>query len=205
MYFGATDPIGHRIRLVSDQPTGPLAAWITVVGVSPTVRQRNLREVDPDPVVYVPYRLAPAPSMTLLVRADGPQSGITKLLREEVRALDPGLPLFGVATMDQFITQTRSFYRIFAAMFATFAVVALAAVGLHAITAYSVTHRTREIGVRMALGAASRQIWWLIARRSCVQLAIGLTLGLTGAFTVGRLLRSVLAQTTATDPLTRGE
>ena len=203
MYFGDTNPIGHRIRLVSDQPTGPLSAWITVVGVAPTVRQRNLREIDPDPVVYVPYRFAPAPAMTLVVRADGPQSGITNLLREQVRALDPDLPLFGVATMEQFITQTRSFYRIFAAMFATFAVVALAlsAVGLHAITAYSVTHRTREIGVRMALGAESRQIWWLIARRSCVQLAIGLTLGLTGAFAVGRLLRSVLAQTTATDPL----
>src|SRR5262249_1228748 len=69
------------------------------------------------------------------------------------------------------------------------------------VTSYSVIHRTREIGVRMALGAESRQVWWLIVRRSVVQLAIGLTLGLTGAFAVGRLLRGVLAQTSATDPL----
>jgi putative ABC transport system permease protein len=204
MYFAGEDPLGRRIRLMPDAPASTPSAWITIVGISPTVRQRNLREVDPDPVVYVPYRFAPLPSMTLLVRAAGQPSGMTTLLREEVRALDPDLPLFDVATMDQFIARTRSFYRIFAAMFATFSVVALAlsAVGLYAVTAYSVTHRTREIGLRMALGAEARQVWWLIARRSSVNLAIGLTLGMAGAFAVGRLLRSVLAQTSATDPAT---
>ena len=106
--------------------------------------------------------------------------------------------------MDQTLARARWPYRVFGTMFAAFAIVALvlSAVGLYAITAYSVTARTQEIGVRMALGAAARQVWWLIVRRALAQLAVGLTLGMAGAFGVGRLLRSLLAQTSATDPLT---
>jgi putative ABC transport system permease protein len=70
------------------------------------------------------------------------------------------------------------------------------------MTAYSVTQRTQEIGIRMALGAAAWQVWWLFVRRSLVHLAVGLTLGMAGAFGVGRVLRSILAQTSANDPLT---
>ena len=204
MYFAGADPLGRRVRLLPDQAADPGPAWITIVGVSPTVRQRNLREPDPDPVIYLPCRSAPAPSMTLVIRTDGPPHRLTSTLREEVRALDPDLPLFGIATMDETLAKVRSFYRIFGAMFATFGVVALmlSAIGLYAITAYSVSQRTREIGVRMALGAQAGQVLWLIVRRSFVQLAAGLTLGMAGAFGVGRLLRSLLAQTSATDPLT---
>ena len=204
MFFAGGDPLGRRIKLVSDPPAGPDPAWITIVGVSPTVRQRNIRESDPDPLVYVPYRLAPAPSMTLLVRTHGEPAAMASTLREEVRALDPGLPLFGVATLDQTLAQVRWPYRVFGTMFAAFAVVALviSAVGLYAVTAYSVAQRTHEIGVRMALGADARQVWWLLIRRSLAQLTVGLTLGIAGAFAVGRLLQSLLAQTSATDPST---
>jgi putative ABC transport system permease protein len=204
MYFAGEDPVGRRVKLVSDPPAGPEPAWITIVGVSPTVRQRNIREPDPDPVVYVPYRFAPAPLMTLLIRTEGQPSLLTSTLREAVRTVDSDLPLFGIATMDETIAQTRWFYRVFGTMFATFAIIALvlSAVGLYAVTAYSVTQRTQEIGVRMALGAEARQVWWLIVRQSFVQLAIGLSLGMAGAVGVGRLLRSVLAQTSANDPLT---
>jgi putative ABC transport system permease protein len=89
-------------------------------------------------------------------------------------------------------------------MFAMFAAIALvlSAVGLYAITAYSVTQRTQEIGVRMALGAQPEQVWWLVIRRSFAQLAIGLTIGMAGAFGVGRLLRSLLVQTSPNDPAT---
>ena len=99
--------------------------------------------------------------------------------------------------MDQNLAQKRWPYRVFGTMFAVFALIALvlSAVGLYAITAYAVTQRTQEIGVRMALGAQARQVWWLIVRRRVVQLAIGLALGMAGAFGVGRLLRSLLAQT----------
>jgi putative ABC transport system permease protein len=129
---------------------------------------------------------------------------MTSTLREEVRALDADLPLFGVATMDQTLAQRRWFDRVFGTMFAGFGTVALmlSAVGLYAMTAYAVTQRTQEIGIRMALGAEARQVWWLFVGQSFGQLAIGLTLGMAGAFGAGRLLRSLLAQTSANDPLT---
>jgi putative ABC transport system permease protein len=204
MYFAGEDPLGRRIQLVPDPPTGVGPPWITIIGVSPTIRQRHLRELDPDPVVYVPYRLAPAPSMVLIVRTPGEPSALTSILREEVRVLDPDLPLFGIAAMDQTLAQRRWFDRVFGTMFAAFAAVALmlSAVGLYAMTAYAVTRRTHEIGVRMALGAEARQVWWLFVGQSLGQLAIGLTLGIAGAFGAGRLLRSLLAQTSANDPLT---
>lgn len=204
MYFAAGDPVGRRIRLVSDPQTEPDPAWITIIGVSPTVRQRSLREPDPDPVVYVPYRFAAAPSMSLIVRTQGEPSAMTGALREEVRALDPDLPLFGIATMDAALAQARWPYRVFGTMFGSFAFVALvlSAIGLYGITAYSVSQRTQEIGVRMALGAQSRQVLWLIVSRSLPRLAIGLTLGMAGAFGVRRLLGSLLVQTNAGDSLT---
>ena len=204
MYFAGENPIGRRIRLLSDPPAAREAAWITIVGVSPTVRQRNVREPDPDPVVYRPVRTQGPSVMSVLVRTEHEPSALASTLREEVRALDPNLPLYGIATMDERMAQTRWPYRIFGTMFASFAFVAMlmSAVGLYAVTARSVADRTHEIGVRMALGAEARQVWWLFVRRSFVGLAAGLTLGLAGAFGVGRLLRSLLMQASSNDPLT---
>jgi len=177
---------------------------MTIVGISPTVRQRNTRELDPDAVVYVPYRFSPDPSMTLLVRTDGDPAPAAGLVREDVRIIDSDLPVFGVATLNDLLAQFRWPYRVFGIMFTTFAAVALllSAVALYATTAYAVALRTREIGVRIALGAEPRQIQWLILRSTSIQLAIGLTLGMAGAFGVGRLLRSLLARSGPTDPAT---
>jgi putative ABC transport system permease protein len=114
------------------------------------------------------------------------------------------MPLFNIRPLDDFLAQVRWPYRVFGAMFTAFALIALvlSAVGLYAVTAYSVTQRTQEIGVRMALGAEPRSIRWLILRRALTQLAIGVTLGVTGAFGVGRLLRSMLVQIPTADPAT---
>jgi ABC-type antimicrobial peptide transport system permease subunit len=105
-------------------------------------------------------------------------------------------------TMDQQLAQQRWPFRVFGSMFAIFALIALAlsAVGLYAVTAYSVAQRTQEIGVRMALGAQAAQVLWLILRRSIAQMAIGLTLGIAGALGVSKLLSSVLFQTGSRDP-----
>ena len=106
--------------------------------------------------------------------------------------------------MDQQLAQQRWPFRVFGSMFAIFALIALAlsAVGLYAVTAYSVAQRTQEIGVRMALGAQAKSVLWLIVRRSLIQLIIGLAIGIGGAFGVGKLLESLLVQTSARDPVT---
>jgi putative ABC transport system permease protein len=140
----------------------------------------------------------------LVVRAPGEPGRITAIVREEMRAVEPDLPLFGILTMDQSLAQQRWPFRVFGSMFAIFALIALvlSAVGLYAVTAYSVTQRTGEIGVRMALGAQPKQVLWLVLRRGLLQLAIGLPIGVAGAFGVGRLLQSLLVQTSARDPVT---
>jgi predicted permease len=198
MHFAGEDPIGRRIKLAADGAAlpGPAPAWVTIVGVSPTVRQRFATEAEPDPVVYLPLRVQSPAFTSLIIRAQKDAASLTSLLREEVRAIDPDLPLFDIRTMDEQLAQQRWAFRIFGTMFAIFAVIALAlsSVGLYAVTAYSVSQRTQEIGVRMALGAQAGQVQWLILRRSIVHLAAGLGIGIGGAWGVGRLLDSVLVQ-----------
>jgi len=207
MHFGAEDPLGRQIRLLDASPQLPSPpVTATIVGVIPSVRQRNFQEPDPDPVVYLPYRADAQRFLTLVVRTQSEPGTVTALVREEMRAIEPDLPLFSIQTMDQLLAQTRWPLRVFGSMFAIFAGIALvlSAIGLYAVTAYSVTQRTSEIGVRMALGAQSTQVMWLVMKRALVQLAIGLPIGVAGAFGVGRLLQTLLAQTSARDPLTIG-
>jgi predicted permease len=208
MHFPGADPLGRRIRLTDSAPQvqQPLPADATIVGVAPTVRQRSFQDPDPDPVVYLPYRADPQRFMTLIVRGNGDPARITSLVREEMRMIEPDLPLFRIQTMDQQLAQQRWPFRVFGSMFALFALIALilSAVGLYAVTAYSVTQRTAEIGVRMALGAQPKQVMWLVLRRALVQLAIGIPLGVAGALGVGQLLKILLVQTSTRDPLTIG-
>jgi putative ABC transport system permease protein len=212
MHFGTDDPIGRRIVLSMDlaggpaPPDVPTSLTATVVGIVPNVRQRNFSEAEPDPVAYLPFKTDPRGFMTLLARSEGDPAALTPLLREEVRAIDPDLPLFGIRTMDQNLAQQRWPFRVFGTMFAIFAAIALmlSAVGLYAVTAYSVTQRTQEIGVRMALGAQSSQVMWLFLRRAFFHLGVGLTIGIASAFGVGKIFRStdLLIQTSERDPVT---
>ena len=207
LHFASEDPIGRRIKLTNDGPVPPgtpAPGWATIVGISPTIRQRNLQEPQPDPVAYLPLKAQSPGFAMLLIRTPADPASLTSLIREEVRTVDPDLPLFGIRTMDQQLAQNRWAFRVFGTMFAIFAFIALAlsAVGLYAVTAYSVSQRTQEIGVRMALGAQAAQVWWLVVRRGLVQLAIGLSLGLAGALGVGQLLQSLLVQTGTRDPVT---
>jgi putative ABC transport system permease protein len=121
-----------------------------------------------------------------------------------VQAIDPELPVFGVQTMNQFLAQQRWPYRVFGSMFAIFAGIALvlSSVGIYAVTAYAVTQRTQEIGVRMALGAQRGQVSWLILRQGLIQLVIGLTLGLAGALPLSSVLQSMVVQIPTKDPMT---
>ena len=206
MYFQADNPIGRRIKLTEEFPTGPQTDWLTVVGVAPNVRQGDVTKVEFEPIAYVPHSESPGMGRgaTLLVRTRSDPAKATAVLRSEVRGIDADMPLFNIRTLDDVLAQVRWLYRVFGAMFSAFALIALvlSAVGLYAVTAYSVTQRTQEIGVRMALGAEPRSVRWLILRRALTQLVIGATLGVAGAFGVGRLLRSMLVQIPAADPVT---
>ncbi len=134
----------------------------------------------------------------------GNLAAVTSALREEVRMVDPNLPLFGIETLATAVARSRMPVRIVGTWFAVLAIVALvlASVGLYALTAHGVAQRTQEIGVRMALGAQSREVVWLFMRRTLVQLAVGLALGLAGALAVGQLLQTFLRDTSPRDPLT---
>jgi predicted permease len=208
MYFPGDDPVGRRIGLTEETPTGPPVPPLTIVGVSKTVRQRAQTEAEADPVVYLPTRGNPnaAYGTTLLVRSrTDDAAGLIPVIREEIRALDPDMPVFNIRTLDEALAQQRWPMRVFGGMFALFAFVALvlSTVGLYAVTAYSVTQRTQEIGVRMALGAQPRQVWWLVFRRAAAQLGAGLALGLVGAVGAGRLLQQLpFVQTSSYDPAT---
>ena len=215
LHFPNEDPLGRRITLSIDlqggaPPAGgiPLSLSATIVGIVPNVRQRDFQLPDPDPIAYLPFRTEPRGFMSMLVRSSGDPNAMTPLLREEVRAIDADLPLFGIRTLDQQLAQARWPFRIFGTMFAIFAVIALtlSAVGLYAVTAYAVSQRTQEIGVRMALGAQDNQVTWLFLRRSFWQLALGLTVGGAGAYGVGYLFSrtNLLVQTQAGDPVTLG-
>jgi predicted permease len=206
-YYPGEDVLGKRIRFKA--PTsGPDAKkqtpWMTVVGITPTVRQRNVQDVDPDAVIYVSYRIDPPVGTAILIRGHGEPGALTSAVREAVQATDPDQPVFGVQTMEQSFAQQRWPYRVFGTMFTIFAVIALvlSSVGIYAVTAYSVTQRTQEIGVRMALGARSRQVSWLILRQGLVQLLIGLTLGTAGALAAAPVLQTLLVQIKPTDPVT---
>ena len=215
LHFPNEDPLGRRITLAIDLQGGaapqggiPLSLTATIIGVVPNLRQRDFQLPDPDPIAYLPFRTDPRGFMNLLVRSSGDPNLMTPILREEVRAIDPDLPLFGIRTMDAALEQARWMFQVIGSMFTIFALIALtlSAVGLYAVTAYAVSQRTQEIGLRMALGAQRDQVAWLFLRRSFIQLAIGLTLGVAGAFGVGALFSStqLLVQNSGRDPITIG-
>ena len=203
MYFKGEDPLGRQISVTEQAPNGIDLRSQTIIGVSTIVRQRDVQNIEPDPVVYVPYFSGAnqGRNVAVIVRIPGGMTAAVPLIRQAVLELDADIPVFNVRTMDELLAQRRWQYRIFGGMFAVFAAIALllAAVGLYAVMAYSVTQRTQEIGVRMVLGAPPREVVWLFLRRAFVLVAIGLTIGMSGAFGVGRLLQSLLVQSTGRD------
>ena len=207
MHFKGQNPVDAQIRFAATGPGQPATPWLTIVGVAPNVRQRiDNKSTEADPIVYIPHRQNPTltSGMAVIARTRGGAAQAGQTLREGMRDVDPDMALFNIRTLDEVMSRQRFLHRVFGTMFSVFAGIALilAAVGLYAVTAYAVTQHTREIGVRVVLGAAPSQVIALFLRRGAVQLGIGLVIGVAGAFGVGRLLQAQLVQTSPRDPVT---
>jgi putative ABC transport system permease protein len=198
------DPLGRRIRVMEGAKEDKPGTWLTIIGVSPTIRQGEVQALEPAAVLYRPTRLNTSLGTAMLVRTSGDPSTMIAAVREAAKALDQDQPLFAVRPFSEVIAEARWPYRVFGSLFVIFAIIALvlSSVGIYAITSYSVTQRTQELGLRLALGAQASQISWLILRTGLWQLGIGLSLGLAAAWGVSQVLKSLVAQIPAVDPVT---
>jgi predicted permease len=200
------DPIGRRIYQPVDAQhltPGPKTQYRTVIGVVESVKLRGLVEGDGRfGAYYVPYAQSPERYFALAVRADGDPLALTAALRRVVSGLDPELPLFGVKTMNERTDEALVSRRLPMLLALGFAAVALflSAVGVYGVLAYQVAQRTREIGIRMALGGTQRAISRLVLAESGRMLALGLVLGLAGAFLAGRAMRNLLYSVQPANP-----
>ncbi len=195
--------IGGRFHLAGLEPV----EWFTVIGVAPDIRQFNLNDDTPPlPVAYVPYPYGATANTALMIRVNTNPTGITSAAREAIRASDPALPLFSVQTMEELRAGTFWQFRVFGQMFGIFGAVALflAAIGVYGVLAFSVSQRSQEMGVRMALGASRSDVLGLVVRQGVVLAAIGELFGLAGAFGITRVIRTLLYNVTPTDPLSFG-
>ncbi len=200
-HLGEASPLGRRVRV---RENGAEPAWFTIIGV---VDDFKHDDIDPDdepfPAVYVPHAWQPTENTGLILRVDGDPSGVYAAVRREVRAAMPQAPLFAVRTMDEWRRLSFWEFAIFGWVFGVIGAVALvlAAVGVFAVLSYSVSQRTREIGVRMALGASEASVRALVLRQGLALAAGGVVLGLLLAAVLTRNATSLLYNVTPTDPL----
>jgi len=194
------DPIGKRVKLGGlDKP------WWTVVGVTGDVRHVGL-DAAPDMQMYVPHRQWPYPDglMVFVIRTAGPPTAISSAAQQAIHSIDPLQPISRIALLDEYIglsVQGRRFALILIGAFASIALV-LSIVGIYGVTAYTVSQRTREIGIRAALGAQRAELFGLLLRQGMLFVLCGVAAGILSSLLLTRFLRSLLFDVQPTDPLT---
>jgi predicted permease len=201
MYFEGRDPIGRRVGFGSDPGT---KTPIEIVGVIKDIKYTSLRDEIPVQM-FVPYLAGRnAGSMTVYVRATLEPSQMFALARQKVRELDANLPVYGVRTMDQQISNSLLIERLIAGLSTVFGLLAtvLAAIGLYGVMAYTVERRTREIGIRMALGALRRDVVWLVMREVVTLVGIGIVAGLGASWALTKYVQTQLYGVERHDALT---
>jgi putative ABC transport system permease protein len=198
-YWPGEDAVGKRIKL-GPNPNSP---WISIVGVMGDVRNFGL-ENEALPEVYVPNLQSPSGRMRLVMRTDVEPLSLVPVVKEAVRSLDKDLPFSQVATLEQLLAKSVSHRRLNLSLLGVFAMIALAlaAAGIYGVMSYTVTTRTRELGVCVALGAQSRDVLKLMVGQGMKLALAGIAAGLIASFALTRLMTKLLYGVSATDPPT---
>ncbi len=197
-YFPNTDPVGKRIKFAWTKDE-----WMQVIGVTADVKHYGLDQ-EMRPSVYLPHRQQPHGALGVMIRTAGDPAALAAPAREVLRRLDPDLPMFDVRPMSENVSRSLWARRAYSTLFASFACVALllALAGMYGVVSYAVAQRTREIGVRIALGARPAQVMAQVLRHGMLLAAAGAIIGLGAALWAARFLRTILFGITARDPLT---
>ena len=200
--FAGGDPVGRRIRIINPEYSGD---WRTIVGVVGDVQFRRL-DRDMDPTIYTPFSQTPFMWGYVMVRTTGDPSALTRSIKGIVRGVDPNVIASGVRPMVEVVSGTVAEPRLSMLLVSGFALLALvlASVGIYGVIAYSVSQRTHELGLRMALGAGRAGVLAMIIREGLATATIGIVAGLGAAALATRLMSDLLVGITARDPLTFG-
>ena len=199
-YWPNESAIGKRIRFGPPEDNEP---WHTVIGVVGAVRHQRMQEETRNSV-YLSHQQIPVGGLAIVARTATDPKTLVAGVRREVAQIDSDLPVSNIATMEEVMAESIWQPRLYAMLFAVFAggALVLAVIGIYGVMAYIVITRTHEIGIRMALGATARDVFKLIVGRGMKLTAIGLVLGVGGAFALTRLMRGLLFNISATDPIT---
>ncbi len=198
--FPGQDPIGKQL---SEDAHKANSVKYTIVGMVRTVRHDDLASEPKLAELYFPVSQRPELLMTVLLRAKGDPQGLVSAVREAVQSSDPSLPVFNIRTMESQLSKELVTQRLSVVLVSLFSVLALllAAVGLYGVLAYSIAQRTREIGIRIALGAESGSILNLVVRQGLMIVGIGLAAGILGSVILTHLIQSLLYGVSGTDPI----
>src|SRR4029079_15270498 len=174
-----------------------------IIGVVSDIRSRNL-STPPKPAYYLPETQVPFNQLVMVVRTKGDPHALITAAIKEVASLDKDIPVFSVKTMDEYLSSSVAAPRFNTTLLTIFAAVALVLtiVGLYGVMSYSVAQRTNEIGIRVALGAQTRDVLTLVVKQGFLLIVIGLAIGLIGAFAATRIVASLLFGVTTKDPVT---
>ncbi len=200
-FWPGEDPVGKRISTATT--VGQQTQWQTIVGVVGNVRHLGL-DIEPRPEIYYHTNTVPPFGPVVVVRTTSDPKRLISIVRAKVRELDRDVPISNVSTMEELVAQSVTQRRFGMFLLGAFAVLALvlAAIGIYGVVSYSVTQRTQEIGVRMALGASATDVLKMVLRNGMSVALIGVGVGLAGAFALTRLMARLLFEVTPTDVTT---
>jgi len=198
-YWPNEDPIGKRIRIGRESGVS-----LTVLGVVGRVKMEGLGEDSMRVQGYFPFAQIPDSDMTVILKAAGDPNQLISAVRQQVKNIDPDQPIYSVRTMDEIRAASVAPERLNLALLSIFAGIALilAIVGIYGVMSYSVTQRTHEIGIRMAIGAQPRDVFRMILGQGMILALVGVVIGLVGAFALTRLMATMLFGIEPTDPTT---